>query len=212
MQDESGVRKILNDGVFYDFLQNILGAGKARVWLAENYWNVKKGDSIIDIGCGTGEVLDYLDFDIQYTGFDVSKKYIDVARKKYGNRGKFSIGTAEEFLRNPNTLPEADLVLCNGLLHHLEDKEVMQVLELSKELLAEKGRLVCVEPVFLKKQTKASKWLMSKDRGQNVRSFDEWNKIVGKIFNTFSLDVTTGLIRAPYVHVIITCNNVPDTA
>ena len=44
------------------------------------------------------------------------------------------MGTALDFLQVVDTrLADADLVLCNGLLHHLPDDEVMVVFELSKK-------------------------------------------------------------------------------
>jgi hypothetical protein len=93
-----------------------------------------------------------------------------------------------------------------GLLHHLDDNEVIQALELSKSIINPAGRLVCIEPTFLIHQRRFSKWMMSKDRGQHVRGEHEWKDLVSRVFDVFSTNITTGLItRLPYIHIVIEC-------
>lgn len=48
-----------------------------------------------------------------------------------------------------------------------------------------------------------SRWLMSKDRGQNVRREHEWKELIGSVFDHFGTNVLTGLIRISYVHIAI---------
>ncbi|MFH1644943.1 MAG: class I SAM-dependent methyltransferase [Candidatus Omnitrophota bacterium] len=206
MQDDSGVNKIFKAGFVYNWFQNLVGVKRARKWYARNLWKVKAGEKVVDIGCGTGDVLDFLPKNIQYIGFDISEEYVKTARGKFGESGKFLVGAAGDFLDIPeNPLSGADLVLCNGMLHHLDDGEVQKVLELSKSILTPSGRMVCVEPAFLMHQTRLSKWLISKDRGKNVRDEKEWNRLIGQVYNNFSTQIITGILRIPYVHIVIEC-------
>ena len=99
------------------------------------------------------------------------------------------------------------MVLCNGLLHHLPDDEVIEVLELSKRIMKLNGRLVCLEAAYLAHQTRLSKWIVSTDRGRFVRSEQEWKDLLSRAFNNYSTWILTGLIRIPYTHIVIECVN-----
>ena len=96
--------------------------------------------------------------------------YLDVARRKYADR-------RAEFRReyvSESTLPEqlagkCDLVLAIGLLHHLPDEQVQIVLEMAYAALAEGGRLVTVDPVFIDGQNPVARFLVGADRGRHVR-------------------------------------------
>src|SRR5687768_12768248 len=121
-EDSSGLKLFLTNPQIYNFFQDrLLGGQEARKWLARNIWKLKGGERVVDIGCGAGAVLDHLPGDSDYLGIDVSEIYIGAARKKYTN-ASFFLGTALDFIRQDNSrLNNTDLVLCNGLLHHLSD-------------------------------------------------------------------------------------------
>ncbi|GBE17357.1 hypothetical protein BMS3Abin15_01199 [bacterium BMS3Abin15] len=209
MQNNNGLKEALKTPWIYDLFQSFVGEKRARKWIARNIWKCNSGENIVDIGCGTGLILNYLPDDIQYTGFDKNENYIQFARKKFGDRGRFLVGTPSDYLKSGESeLNMADIVLCNGLLHHLKDKEVLEVFKLSNRIMAHSGRLVCIEPSFLAKQSTISKWLLSQDRGGFVRSEKEWKEITGKVFSSFSTSIVTGLLRIPYIHIIIECNKV----
>jgi SAM-dependent methyltransferase len=213
MQDDKGLKRIMSFSLIYEQFQNFVGAKTLRKWLAEHYWKLRDGEKVVDIGCGPGVILDYLPENVRYIGFDISEKYIASAKERYGQRGTFLLGTADDFMRGPeDPLVGADLVLCNGLLHHLEDSEAIRVLELSKKILTPTGKLVCVEPVFLVHQGGISKWIMSRDRGRNIRNEQEWKDLLGQVFDHFSTAVATSLIKIPYVHIVMECYKRPAQA
>ena len=208
-QDDSGLRKLLTIPRLYEFFETtLLGGNDAGKWLAKNIWKLKGGETIIDIGCGPGTVLEYLPQDVSYWGVDISEHYIRAARRRFSTRGTFFLGTARDFLNHDDShLNSADLVLCNGLLHHLSDDEATEVLKLSKRLMKPNGRLVCLEGAFLARQTRLSRWIVSMDRGRHVRSEQEWKNLIGQVFDSYSTSILTGLIRIPYTHIIIECPN-----
>ena len=119
-QDDSGLKRLLTISWVYDFFQeSLLGGDNARKWLAKNIWKPKSGETIVDIGCGSGLILEYLPPDIEYLGIDISEKYIRSARKKFSRRGTFFLGTARDFVNHDGShFGSADLVLCTGVLHH----------------------------------------------------------------------------------------------
>jgi SAM-dependent methyltransferase len=206
MQDDRGLKRLLSVSWIYELFQNLVGAGKARRWLAHNCWQLRGGEKVVDVGCGTGIVRRYLPADIEYAGFDVSEKYIARARQTFAQNGTFLVGTAGDFLPDPDPrLCGADLVMCMGLLHHLNDEETLQVLQLADKILRPGGRLVCWEPAFLLHQDPISRWLMGRDRGRNVRTEREWKTIAAKVFTNVSTSIVTALLRVPYVHIVIEC-------
>ncbi|HKO43133.1 MAG TPA: methyltransferase [Pyrinomonadaceae bacterium] len=208
-EDSGWLKNLLSISQVYDFFQHsVLGGRQAREWLAGNFWRLKGGERIVDIGCGSGAVLDFLPRDSDYIGIDVSESYIVAARKKYSGNATFFLGTPRDFL-NQDSSPRnnTDLVLCNGLLHHLPDDQAREVLEIAKQLLKPGGRLVCLEATYLARQTRLSKWIVSTDRGRFVRSEQEWKTLFSQAFDRCDTTILTGLIRIPYTHIVIECRN-----
>jgi ubiquinone/menaquinone biosynthesis C-methylase UbiE len=207
MQDNTGIKKMLSISWIYDVFQDLVGAKKARTWLAENYWKLNNGNKVVDLGCGPGGILDHLPKKITYIGIDISEEYIKTAKNRYGAGATFIVSTARKLLDKPDErLNNADLVLCNGLLHHLDDTEAKEILQLSSKILAPTGKLVCFEPTYLVKQGLISKWIMNKDRGRNIRTEQEWKELVNESFESFETTILTNLIRIPYVHIVIQCH------
>jgi SAM-dependent methyltransferase len=100
----------------------------------------REGDVIIDIGCGPGEVLDYIPTG-RYVGLDVNPDYIHEARARYDQRGEFHAVSLED-----SALPEyhgaADLVTAIGVLHHLDDAAARHCVVVANTLLKPGGRFV----------------------------------------------------------------------
>ena len=207
-QDDSGLKRLLTNPRFYELFQKFLGGDNAKKWLVKNVWAPRSGDVIVDIGCGSGNILEYLPPDIEYLGIDTSEEYIRSARRRFAAGGTFFLGTAQDFVNQNNSyFGSADLVLCNGLLHHLSDCEALEVLELSKRIMKSDGRLVCLEATFLARQTRLSRWILNRDRGKHIRSEQEWKNLIGQAFESYSTHILTGLIRIPYTHIVIECLN-----
>lgn len=206
MQDDSGLKKLLTNSSIYTHFQNLVGTEKARRWIAANLWHLKGGERMVDVGCGPGVILNHVPDDVMYWGFDVSEPYIDMAQKKYGDRGKFLAGTAGDFIKAYDDLSGTiDLVHCYGLLHHLSDEDAIEILEVARKLLAPHGRMVCIESAFLVRHARLAHWVISRDRGRNVRQEQEWKDLIGRVFDTFSTQIVTGLINIPYTHILVEC-------
>ncbi len=208
MENNSGIRKLLNWCYIYSFFQDLIGGEKVRKWLAQSVYRVQSGDTIIDLGCGPGDILRHLPENIKYIGIDINQSYIKTAQKKYGYKGQFIEGDALYILENEKVgIEKANLVLCIGFLHHLRDEEVLLLLKSIKKLLKEEGRCIFLEPTFLLKQNNLSKWIMKMDRGKNIRSERSWKSLVGKVFPNSSTYIIQGLILIPYIHILMECFN-----
>jgi cyclopropane fatty-acyl-phospholipid synthase-like methyltransferase len=203
-QITTGIRSILSVPIFYDLLQNVLGGKKARKELIEKYLLVNPNDRLLDIGCGTAEILDCLPKNITYVGFDASKDYIKKAKEKYQERN------AQFFAKlvtdsNLGDFEPFDIVIALGILHHLEDEEVIHLFSLAKNFLKPAGRIITIDPCYIENQRILAKFMISRDRGQNVRTSNQYQKLAENIFSNVSLSVRNDLLRIPYDHAILEC-------
>jgi len=206
MYQNNGLRRMLSVPWIYEQFQNLTGAVQARRWMAEKYWRLKAGEKVIDIGCGPGVIFNSLPQGVTYIGFDISETYIKKAQELYGSQATFLVSTAGELLKKPDArFNNADLVLCNGLLHHLSDEESLDVLRFAHSVLEPGGRLVCEEPSFLIKQRWLSRFVMNLDRGNYVRQERAWKELIGQVFQSYTTDISTAQAYIPYVHIIIEC-------
>lgn len=200
-QITSGLRKILSHPAIYDFLQNALGAESSRRQLVRDHFRPKAGQRILDIGCGTGEIIPHLPAGVSYLGIDLSPSYIASARQRYGHLGRFEIANATEPLAH--TQSTVDLVICIGLLHHLEDSDCQVLFHAIKEKLSSGGRLVTLDPTFVDGQNLIARELAKRDRGRNVRWPDGYEALACKVFSNVKTIVRHDLLRIPYTHCIL---------
>jgi len=202
-QITSGIRAILSHPVIYDATQNILGARLVRHDLVANYVRPTSSNRILDIGCGTAEILSYLPAGVNYWGYDISHRYIEAAKSRFGTRGHFHCGHLDRTALSK--LPKFDVVLAIGVLHHLDDGFANNFLALAREALSEGGRMVTIDPCFAQQQNPIARYLINQDRGQNVRSAEDYQKLAGQIFSKVQ-----GTLRhrrwIPYTHWIMECS------
>lgn len=66
--------------------------------------DLKSGQSLLDIGCGSGVLAPYLAAKgIHYTGVDISPKLIAIAKRNHSKNGKFLVGDARKLPKLFNT-------------------------------------------------------------------------------------------------------------
>lgn len=206
MQYDRGLRRVLTVPWVYNTFQTAVGKKRVYAWLQANAWRLEPGQKVLDIGCGTGAVLEFMRSDVNYVGFDISEPYIEHARKAWsGDATKtFVVGKAEDFIvAPPEAMAGADVVVMNGLMHHLEDDEAVTAMKLAKACLAPGGRFIALETTDLVSHARLANWLTSKDRGQNVRPEPEWKTLVGSVFDDFDTSILTGVLRIPYSQILI---------
>ena len=93
----TGLRAVLSHPWIYDVFQNIMGARSARQSFSTTYIRASPGSRLLDIGCGTAWILEYLPENIAYWGYDINPVYIAAARAKFGKRGSLHV----VYLKNP---------------------------------------------------------------------------------------------------------------
>ena len=203
-QKTDGLHAILSAPAIYDFLQSAVGAGRSRRRLVRDHIRAKPGDVLLDIGCGTGELLPFLPEGIHYHGFDLSQAYIDAARKRYPDRGTFECMDIADY-RPPAGSPAADIVLSIGVLHHLDDDIATKLLRAAHDRLRPGGRFVSIDGTLVPGQSAIARKLVLQDRGQNIRTPEAYASLARKVFEVAEPHIRMDMLRIPYTHCILEC-------
>jgi len=176
--------------------------GRKRGLFVDEFVRPMRGARILDLGCGTAQILGFLPEDARYVGYDPSADYIAHAKRLHGDRGEFYVGYFG--VEEAESLGPFDIVLACGVLHHLDDSEALQLSALVRQVLVSGGRFVTIDPTFSDDQNWLSRLLVSRDRGQNVRTGSSYEALVRSYFRE-----VRGLLRhkywIPYTHWIMEC-------
>jgi ubiquinone/menaquinone biosynthesis C-methylase UbiE len=203
MESNSGLLRWLKVPCLYNAFQAAVGATELRRRLIERYVRPKPGDKLIDIGCGPAPALQWL-AEVEYVGLDINPECIALAQRRYGSRGTFVVGDAQS-LRRDSRFKDADIVMALGVLHHLDDKEAAFCFQFAYSALKEKGRFMSYDPCWMPNQGAISKYLMSMDRGRNIRTEQQYRQLAAKVFQNVEASMDTKPLLIPYVSIILEC-------
>lgn len=202
-QITQGIRSILSMPAAYSAFQNVLGARRVRKVLCQQYIRAQAGDILVDVGCGPAEILEHVGPLIRYIGFDLSQRYIDAAKAKYGGRASFHC--ADITLMPADAIPPCQVAIAIGLLHHLDDAGAKRLIARLYDRLAPGGRLITLDPAYWPDQARAARFMISKDRGQNVRQGEDYRDLAQPHFENVELTRRDDLLNIPYTHAILEC-------
>ncbi len=203
MQCDAGLQRWLKIPRLYNLLQDTVGGNALRRKVIQSHVRAKAGDKIIDIGCGPAQILPWLP-DVQYLGLDINQNYIASAKRTHGNKGTFVVGDTKS-LRHDSRFREADIVMALGVLHHLDDEDATHCIRFAYDALKERGRLVCLDGCWIPDQGLFSRYVMSYDRGRNIRTEQQYRELAGKVFTNVDAWVDKKPMRIPYVTVVLEC-------
>lgn len=196
------MKSLLGIPAVYLTLQALIGAKKARRLCLEQFAKPVAGERVLDVGCGPGFVIDYLP-KVEYVGTDLDKRYIDHALKNYGDRGDFHY--VELSAQNIESFGKFDLILLNGVLHHIDDAGVSKLLSLLRSSLKDSGRLMTLDGCITKSMSSVSRFLLRHDRGQYVRDEAAYIKIASSVFPQITHFHRTDLFSVPYDALVMVC-------
>lgn len=202
-QITTGIRSILSHPLVYDLLQTIMGADKIRRYFIQQIVRPESKMRILDIGCGTGNIINYLPTDIEYIGYDPSDKYIKQARKSFADRGKFVVGYFDQ--EEAHKYEKFDIIICIGVLHHLDDEEARNLMELFVGALKESGRFCSLDCTFVEEQSRIARYLIEQDRGRNVRFYNEYISLAKQKFSSVKSELKHRKF-IPYTHCSMSCS------
>jgi ubiquinone/menaquinone biosynthesis C-methylase UbiE len=167
------VERISDHPVLFIFCRSLLENDfKAIRAVIRRHLRVGEGLRTLDLGCGPGAFANLFDGD-DYVGADLNARYIDHARRHY--KGTFLVSDARKV-----DLPDArfDQVLIFGLLHHLSDTEVRDVLTEARRLLAPGGRILAVEDIpAISRVNLIGHLIHNIENGEHIRPPDEYRAL-----------------------------------
>jgi SAM-dependent methyltransferase len=138
----------------YNFISKIIGKNKR----------------VLDLGCGTGLLYDYLDKSCTYEGWDLNNKFINENKKK--------INVVLKNVFDYEDYPENDVIVISDLLHHVVPRHDELIIKAKKKT----KKIVLIEPsvginiigtrnTFLKTLNKIIDKIFSDDDG--INSFED---------------------------------------
>lgn len=100
---------------------------------------LKKGDRVLDVGCGNGRFYESINSVAEYVGIDLSEKLIQIAKKKHPD-GNFLIA---DILSAPFSSASFDKVYAIAVFHHIPSERLRQrFLEEIRRILKPGGMLI----------------------------------------------------------------------
>jgi SAM-dependent methyltransferase len=198
----SGWRSFLSHPLLFEVAQHLVGA---RRWLrrfVRDTLKPRKGERLLDIGCGPAAILQYLP-EVEYCGFDHSQAYVAAASAKYGERATFYCEDVSAVGRLK--LEPFDVAIAIGLLHHIDDAAALKLFKDARAALATGGRLITADPCFYEGMPPVTRLIVSSDRGRNVRTFDDYLTLAQKVFPNAIAEQETGLLPFPHSICKVVC-------
>ena len=196
------IRKLLESPRVYELSQLFWYKPGKQAEFVSDYARARPGEQVLDIGCGVGAVAQYFP-DVEYHGFDSNRGYVEYANRKYGSRGRFTHG---EIGKDVTVEPERyDLVMANGILHHLDDRHVLDLLTLSYTALKPGGRFVTRDGCFEDEQGTMVRQLLRRDRGKHVRTREGYQRLIDQVFSKSQAVILRDMLRLPYSLIVFQC-------
>ncbi|MDJ1134983.1 class I SAM-dependent methyltransferase [Streptomyces iconiensis] len=169
--------------------------GRAERELVRRHIQPSEGLRVLDIGCGPADILRLMPR-VTYVGFDHSARYVDWARRRFGNRGEFRLADVDS---SPSFEAAAyDVVLAKGVLHHVDDPEAERLFRIAHGALRPGGRLITTDGCHHPDQPALHRKVTSMDRGQFIRTPDAYRRLGEPYFSQASVHLRDDLLRIPY--------------
>jgi len=208
-EDKGGLKSIITVPAVYNFIQLIAGARMYRARMVREYVKPFEGCRILDIGCGTGEYVEFLNrccSRYEYFGLDAEARYVAHGKKVFAGRPGIhlyhQVLTEDAIAEFRNF----DIVLAMGVMHHMDDLMVLSLLRLAKKALKPAGRLVTYDPGRFNDMNHIEMFFMNHDRGRNIRFPEHYDRLVAAVFAKRKMYLPS-LTYYPCRNVVFDCIN-----
>lgn len=177
----------------FSLFQKLIAADRIKLILIQNT-KLQPGFKVLDVGCGFGNLLEYLPKNISYVGIDISEGYINYAKKKYKSRGEFICADVAKLGLKLETF---DVIFICSLLHHLIDEDVEKLLKSLLQFTKKGTVIVSADSVYLRDQSFLSRFIMSQDRGKHIRFKEGYLDLTKKYFSKVNYKIVSNLLNVP---------------
>jgi SAM-dependent methyltransferase len=185
---------ILSRPLGFELYQRIVGAPRSKERFVREYVRARPGERVLDVGCGTGELLKWLPAGVAYVGVDIDAAYIERARAKHGDRAEF---VCADISSHPYERESFDVAIGYGILHHLDDVTCRDALGRIVLALRRDGKAVFGEPCRTPGQGFVERTLLDHDRGRYIRTVPEYIDLLSGDFVNVSAELLHGTYRVP---------------
>ena len=199
----SGLRGLLSHTYLYILIQYLMGWHNKYRMYVKDFLPPLDNKRILDIGCGCAEILKFMPLSSIYVGYDMNTGYINYARKKYGDRATFHNQRVSTM--NLEDAGRFDIVLADGLLHHLSDKEAHDLFNIAHLALRDDGFLFTADPTIVPDQSWIDRLICTSDRGRHVRSPEAYEEIARGVFPRIDVHVIKNVSNRPQTGCFMKC-------
>ena len=196
------IANVFDNALLYRIFQfGVIKSGTTEL-IKEQILKPVEVKSVLDFGCGIGYHSVHF-ADSQYLGIEPLEGCVVEANKKYKTANTtFLIGDHQTLKSIPDS--SFELIISIGVLHHIDNEIFSDFMEQAFRILKPGGRLTTFDPVFHENQSLLSRWVVSRDRGNWVRTAEGYLLPVRNIFgNRISFKIHKKLLRIPYDHISI---------
>jgi ubiquinone/menaquinone biosynthesis C-methylase UbiE len=128
----------------YDLSQVLLGARRSNRRLKAVLDALPAPRRVLDVGGGTGISEPLFPASALYVCLDLDPDRLRTFAQAHPQRAAIAADAA----RLPFATASADMVLCRGVLHHLDERRLQALIEEVERVLNPEGTLVVLEPIF----------------------------------------------------------------
>jgi SAM-dependent methyltransferase len=193
--------RLLERGNLYNLFQCTVGSTNARRYFVEHFARLPDGARVLDIGCGPGTLIPFLPRNVaEYVGFDHNPRYIELARNRFGGNACsfFEADCSNAGDRLAERGGRFHAILAAGVLHHLDDREVRELLDLAATYCQPDGFFASFDNAIIPHENPIAAALIHLDRGEYVRTPVEYEMLVRAKFSSIKSEVRRDLMRVPY--------------
>ena len=201
------MKKFIQFHFAFNMYQKLIGGSAYLHNYAKSFINPYIQDNtelnMLDLGCGTGNLLPFLKKNINYTGVDYSQDYINYAKKKFPSR-KFICSSVTDEL---NLDTHYDFIVCEAVITNLDDEKSAQTFENIKKYAKPDCHIIISDTNFGKNSTKFENFLYTHERGKYLRTKEQLTALISKHFkinNISEIDRAYRLI--PYKKIVFECS------
>ena len=161
---------------FRNKLQNNLISEKNVI---KKHIKLNKNSKILDFGCGTGDFCMLFDKS-QYIGVDTEKRFIEFNKSKFKGYNFIRI---DEDKPLPFEDSYFDRILVFGVLHHIDDNDIMRILKELNRVLKNSGKIILYDQLPSSEQKNFfAKVLVKFDRGKFLRKSKQLKMLLERYF------------------------------